>query len=42
MNAVKMEYRAALTAEAEEEGECRVANRLTPDERERRELENRI
>ena len=36
-----MEYLAALTAEAEEEVECRVANGLTAEERERRELENR-
>ena len=36
-----MEYPAARTAEAEEEVERRVANGLTPEERERRELENR-
>ena len=36
-----MEYLAALTAEAEEEVERRVANGLTAEERERRELENR-
>ena len=33
-----MEYRVALTAEAEKEVERPVANGLTPEERERREL----
>ena len=41
VDAVEMEYPAARTAEAEEEVERRVANGLTPEERERRELENR-
>ena len=36
-----MEYRVALTAEAEKEVERPVTNGLTPEERERRELENR-
>ena len=35
-----MEYRAALTAEAKEDVERRVANGLTAEERGRRELEN--
>ena len=39
VDAVEMEYPAARTAEAEEEVERRVANGLTPEERERRELE---
>ena len=36
-----MEYRAARTAEAEEEVERRVADGLPAEERERRELESR-